>query len=108
VVLSRLFAPVRGVFDIAYVVDCDGRVDVLTRTSPRGDVHCQPAELRRAVKDGPNGPSAASREAASLTARNSGATRGRLRPGQGSEMGRNYKHARKREVRPVPAAGRAV
>ena len=42
-----------------------GGWDVLTDVAPlgrRGDVHCRPAELRRAVKDGPNGPSAASRE----------------------------------------------
>jgi hypothetical protein len=60
------------------------RVLVLTRCRAPGDVQCQPAKLRRAVKDGPTGPSAASREAASLTARNSGATR-EITRGRGSE-----------------------
>jgi hypothetical protein len=75
VLLSRLFAPVRRAVEVACGVDDAAKVDVLADVAPRGDVRCQQAQLSRAVKDGPNGPSAASRAAASLTARNSGATR---------------------------------
>jgi len=75
VLVSRLFAPVRGISRLCALSKPSPRVDFVSRTSPLGDGHCQPAELGRAVKDGPKGPSAASRAAASLTARNSRATR---------------------------------
>jgi hypothetical protein len=75
---------VREALNVVCVVDCAGEGAGLDEMSPPGDVQCQPAKLRRAVKDGPTGPSAASCEAASLTARNSGATR-EITRGRGSE-----------------------
>ena len=73
--MSRLFVPVREALNVVCVVDCAGEGAGLDEMSPSGRLQCQPAKLRRAVKDGPTGPSAASCEAASLTARNGGATR---------------------------------
>jgi hypothetical protein len=60
---------------VAHDVDRPAGLDVLPAGRPWGDVHCQSAELGRAVKGWPRGPSAASRAAASLTARNRAATR---------------------------------
>ena len=82
--VSRLFVPCERLSTSSALSTALARVLVLTRCRPPGDVQCQPAKLRRAVKDGPTGPSAASCEAASLTARNSGATR-EITPGRGSE-----------------------
>jgi hypothetical protein len=101
VLLSRLSAPVRGVFEVAHVVDALTKVDVFRPTSPWGDVHCQPAELGPAVKDGPKGLRAASRAAASLMAWNSGATRENLvRPGL-RDGARLQARPREGHVRPV-------
>jgi len=46
---------VRGVVEVACGVDDAAKVDVLADVAPRGDVHCQQAQLGRAIKDGPNG-----------------------------------------------------
>ncbi len=75
VVLSRIFVPGTGF--------CKSRTSrpscrggcLDAQVALRGDVHCQPAELGRCSQGWPEGPSAASRAAASLTARNSTATR---------------------------------
>src|SRR5450755_2498668 len=74
-VLSRIFVPGTG-FASRARVDRAAEVDVLTRRSPSGATFiASQRSWAGAVKDGPEGPSAASRGAASLAARNSPATR---------------------------------
>jgi hypothetical protein len=72
--------------------------------APGGDVPCRRAELRLAVKDGPNGPSAASREAASLTGQEQRSYQGDRARG-GLRAAGHDEHTHLLEGRPMPATG---
>jgi len=53
-----------------------GKLPAFRQVAPQRNLHCDPAKRSLAVKGGPTGPSAASREAAPLTGRRSEATEG--------------------------------
>ena len=74
VVMSRIFVPGKG-FASRARVDRVAEVDVLTRRSPSGRRSLPTSGAGPGSQGWPGGPSAASRAAASLTARNSAATR---------------------------------
>jgi hypothetical protein len=72
--MSRIFVPGKG-FASRARVDRVAEVDVLTRRSPSGRRSLPTSGAGPGSQGWPGGPSAASRAAASLTARNSAATR---------------------------------